>query len=930
MVERYDFKRIEERWRDFWKERGFFNADIKDVKRKFYYLNMYPYPSGEMHVGHGRNYIIGDCLTRFYLMSGYNVLNPMGWDAFGLPAENAAIKNRSHPRNWTYGAIDRYTEQFHSMGVQFDWAREITTCEPQYYRWTQWLFLQLYHRGLAYRGEAFVNWCPSCKTVLANEQVIGTRCERCGTEVEKKRLTQWFFKITDYAERLLDDLQLLQEWPERVRLMQRNWIGKSLGAEVEFPLVDGRGSLQVFTTRPDTLWGATFMALAPEHPLVDELTTPEHQEEVEEYKLQAARQTEIERLSTEKEKTGAFTGAYAINPVNGERIPIWVADYVLMTYGTGAIMAVPAHDERDFEFALEYGLPIIPVIDRPDGAARSCVAAGTMRKGFAEALAEAGMAFETRDGSLQVALDAGQVDRYVELAQAHLRPGCWTEVVGAQWVFIFDDAVMPFDGIEAEQRILARCKALEPELQGKRTVMEMLWGVGFYRDLLFHVEYGPMISSGPFSGTPGDVAVNRVTEWLEEEGKGTGAVNYRLRDWLISRQRYWGAPIPIVHCDECGIVPVPEEDLPVLLPEVEAVPQEGLAGIPEFVQTHCPRCGAPARRETDTMDTFVDSSWYYLRYISPHDDERPFDSRLVNSWLPVDQYVGGVEHAILHLLYSRFITKALKDMGHVDFEEPFARLFTQGMVCLDGQAMSSSKGNLVSPAEIIDEYGADTQRVYTLFMGPPDKDVDWSGEDIIGSHRFLKRVWHLINERRELLAETDRRTLNPEELGQPDRRLWGKLHQTIRDVTEDIYSFHFNTAVSFLMELVNELYAYAEGQINRPLFKAALEDLILMLSPFTPFICEELWQRCGHSEAVLENRWPKFDQRALVVEEREIVVQVNGKVRGRLTVPAELASDREELERRAKELEPIKRQLNGRQVKKVIVVPGKLVNLVVG
>jgi len=822
MVERYNFKEIEEKWRDFWKERGLFRTDIEDVEHKFYYLNMFPYPSGEMHVGHGRNYIIGDCLTRFYLMNGYNVLNPMGWDAFGLPAENAAIRHRSHPRKWTYAAIERYKEQFRALGIQFDWGREVTTCEPEYYRWTQWLFLKLYEHGLAYRDEAFVNWCPSCKTVLANEQVIGGKCERCGTRVEKKRLTQWFFKITAYAERLLKDLELLKEWPARVKLMQRNWIGRSEGADVLFKLADRDGELKVFTTRPDTLFGATFIVIAPEHPLVERVLAEEGDGQLKEFVARALTVSEIERGAADAEKEGAFSGWWAINPVNDEKIPIYIANYVLMGYGTGAIMAVPAHDERDFQFAKRYGLPIVRVIE-------SAVSRGKLEEAY------------TGEGHL--------------------------------------------------------------------------------------------VNSGQFNGLSTEEGGRRIVEWLAERGLGEFAVNYRLRDWLISRQRYWGTPIPIIYCDKCGIVPVPEKDLPVLLPQVEAVPKEGLAGIPGFAETTCPICGGPARRETDTMDTFVDSSWYYLRYISPRDNERPFDTRLVNAWLPVDQYVGGVEHAILHLLYSRFITKALKDMGLLDFDEPFARLFTQGMVCLEGQAMSSSRGIVVSPDEIIAKYGADTNRVYTLFMGPPEKDVDWSGDDIVGSHRFLKRVWQLVGAHgcAPLHRASDQQAVAPQKMDERDRRLWRRLHRTIKVVTADIHSFHFNTAVSSLMELVNELYAYvAEGEINRPLFKVAIEDLILMLSPFAPFICEELWQRLGHSEAILENSWPGFDERALAAEEREIVVQVNGRVRGRLTIPAELASDQEELKKRALEIEAIRRQLDGRELKRVIVVPGKLVNLVVG
>ena len=933
MVERYEFKKIEAKWRNFWEERGFFKADPEDFEHKLYYLNMFPYPSGELHVGHGRNYIIGDCLTRFYLMNGYNVLNPMGWDAFGLPAENAAIRNRAHPKRWTYEAIARYKEQFRTMGVQFDWEREVTTCEPEYYKWTQWLFLKLYERGLAYRAEALVNWCPSCATSLANEQVVGGSCERCGTPIKKQKLTQWFFKITAYAERLLEDLELLEEWPERVKLMQQNWIGKSRGAEVEFSLAEREGSLKVFTTRPDTLWGATFMVVAPEHPLVEQILAERQDEALREFVERVLRVSEIERGATEAEKEGYFTGWQALNPANGEKIPIYVANYVLMGYGTGAIMAVPAHDERDLHFALKYGLPVIPVIKRPGGQARSFMPKGTYRPGLGEALARAGFQFEERDGSLYVTLAEDRRTDYIELVGKFISPGSWTEVIGSSWQFVFPDRVMEIGSLAEERAALERCRELEPSLREKRTVAEVLWGVEFYRDLLFHTEYGEMINSGELSGTPSEEAVERTIEWLEERGSGRAAVSYRLRDWLISRQRYWGAPIPIVYCDKCGTVPVPEGELPVLLPDVPAVAKEGLAGIPEFVETTCPKCHGRARRETDTMDTFVDSSWYYLRFISPHDQERPFDSRLVNRWLPVDQYVGGVEHAILHLMYSRFIVKALKDMGYVSFAEPFAKLFTQGMVCLGGHAMSKSKGNIVSISEVVEEYGADTQRLYTLFMGPPEKDIEWSPTDIAGSSRFIRRVWQLVHEHLDLASlpskERDDWKVDPAALPERDRRLWQRLNGTIKAVTEDIRSFHFNTAVSSLMEFVNELSDYVSGEMTGPLLKRALETLISILSPFTPFVCEELWARLGHREAILENRWPGFDERALAVEEQEIVVQVNGKVRGRLTVPAGLASDREELGRRAMELEAVKRQLDGHELQKVIVVPGKLVNLVV-
>jgi len=685
MVEEYAFREIEDRWRDFWRERGYFQADTADTQKKFYYLNMFPYPSGSLHVGHGRNYIIGDVVTRFYIMRGYNILNPMGWDAFGLPAENAAIDRGIHPREWTLANIAEAKDQFRAWGIEYDWEREVTTCLPDYYRWTQWLFLKLYEHHLAYKEQATVNFCPSCNTVLANEQVVAGVCERCGTPPQAKTLEQWFFRITAYADLLLEDLEKLTGWPENVKKMQENWIGKSIGAEVIFHTEAGE-EMVVFTTRPDTLWGATFMVLAPEHPLVDRLTTAAQREAVEIYRRQASRESEVDRVSTEREKTGVFTGGYAINPVNDERIPVWIADYVLMTYGTGAIMAVPAHDERDFEFALQFGLPIIPVIDRSDGVAKSLVFPGSAREGVDDALRSAGIAFETGpvgdagEGLFVTLHGETQIERYLEVLRAHLLPGNWNEIVGARWAFVFDDGIDELDSLDADRRILDRCKAIYPQVSRHRTVMEMLHSLPFYRDALFHTDYGTMIHSGAFSGTPGAQAVDRVTAWLEETGKGRGAVNYRLRDWLISRQRYWGAPIPIVYCEKCGIVPVPEKDLPVLLPDIEFIGKMGLADIPGYADTTCPRCGGPARRDTDTMDTFVDSSWYYLRYISPKDETAPFDSDDVNAWLPVDQYVGGVEHAILHLLYSRFFTKALHDMDYTGFDEPFKRLFTQGMV----------------------------------------------------------------------------------------------------------------------------------------------------------------------------------------------------------------------------------------------------------
>lgn len=961
MSEPYNPKTIEERWRDFWREKGFFKADIERTERKFYYLNMFPYPSGKLHAGHGRNYILGDAIVRFLIMRGYNVLNPMGWDAFGLPAENAAIEQGIHPRDWTWRNIEEFKRQFRAWGVEYDWDREIATCEPDYYRWTQWLFLKLYERGLAYRAESDVNWCPHCDTVLANEQVVGGRCERCGATVERKKLTQWFFKITDYAQRLLDDLEKLPGWPERVKLMQKNWIGRSEGALVTFKSERG-DPIQVFTTRPDTLWGATFLVLAPEHPLVEALTSPDRRREVQEYREQAARQTEVERLSAEREKTGVFIGAHAENPVNGEKIPIWIADYVLMGYGTGAIMAVPAHDERDFQFALKYGIPVIPVIAPPSGVAKSYLMRGSYRGGLEEALKEAGFDFEAKDGALYVTLAERDRERYIALVQGYLQPGSWTEVVGAGWQFVFPDGVANVGSLAEERAVLARCRELEPTVGGVRTVAELLWGVEFYRELLFHAEYGEMINSGPLSGTPGDQAIRKTCEWLEERGIGKYAVTYRLRDWLISRQRYWGAPIPMVHCDRCGVVPVPEEELPVLLPDVPFIGKKGLADVPEFVETACPRCGGPARRDTDTMDTFVDSAWYYLRYISPQDEEKAFDPNLVNRWLPVDLYVGGVEHAILHLLYSRFITKALHDMGYLAFDEPFARLFTQGMITypaywceehhwippgevaegnrcphcgagLDVQvlAMSKSKKNVVPPDELIEEYGADTERLYTLFMGPPERDIEWSAEGVRGAWRFLSRLWALITGQLPRIRDIEGPP-NPAELDRAGEALWKKLHATIKKVTEEFEGrLGLNTAIAALMELTGAFSDYLEGEVVDPrLVREVVRNLILLISPFTPFMAEELWSRLGEGKSVLETPWPDYDERALAAGEVEIPVQINGKVRARLKLPNAVAVDKEALREAALADPVVQARLAGRQVKRVIAVPGKLVSIVVG
>jgi len=926
MSDRYNPQEIEPKWQKRWEEDKLYHVTERDDRLKFYNLVMYPYPSGDLHMGHCRNYVIGDVLARYKTMRGYNVLNPMGWDAFGLPAENAAIQHGIHPRTWTERCIARMKDQQRKMGICYDWAREVASHDPNYYRWNQWFFIKMYERGLAYRAKAPVNWCPDCKTILANEQVINGRCWRCNSVVTKREFEQWFLKITAYADELLEDLKKLDRWPERVKIMQENWIGRSEGANVVFKSEQG-DDIEVFTTRPDTLWGATFMVLAPEHPLVEKLTAPERRREVEEYKEFAMLQSEIQRLSVEKEKTGVFIGAYAINPVNGERIPIWIADYVLMTYGTGAIMAVPAHDERDFEFALQFGLPVIPVIAPPSDRAKSFVLNSTYRDGLAEALEEAGFEFEEKDLSLYVTLDEKDRERYVALVREYLQPGSWTEVVGAGWQFVFADGVMSVGSIGEEKATLKKCKALEPSVRDKRTVAEMLWDVEFYRDVLFHDEYGTMINSGPLTGTPGDVAVKRTTEWLEERGVGEYAINYRLRDWLISRQRYWGTPIPIIYCDECGIVPVPEEDLPVLLPEeVDFTPtgtgESPLATVPEFVNTTCPKCGGPARRETDTMDTFVDSSWYYFRYCDPRNTERPFDPEKVAYWMPVDQYTGGIEHAILHLLYSRFFTKFLRDIGLTEVDEPFSALFTQGMVLKGGAAMSKSLGNIVSVDEITATYGADTARAFTLFVAPPEVDIEWSEEGVEGAHRFLKRIWNVV-----LGGVQGTSPGSSFDLTTAEHELRHMTHKTIKRVTRDMEAFKFNTMIAALMEFNNYLIKAKETPVVKtPAWEEAIETLLLLLAPSCPHIAEELWARTGRPYSIHQQAWPVWDPDLAAEEVFTLVVQVNGKVRDRLEVPVDIGE--EEAKELALASDGARRHLKGLEVKRVIYVPGRLVNIV--
>ena len=826
MKERYDPQGIELKWQRYWEEKDLFRVTEDPNKPKYYLLEMFPYPSGKLHMGHIRNYSIGDVVARYKHMQGFNVLHPMGWDAFGLPAENAAIEHGIHPAKWTYENIAYMRSQLKRMGFSYDWAREFATCDPSYYRWEQLFFIRMYERGLAYKRKALVNWCPGCQTVLANEQVEAGRCWRCHSEVEKKELEGWFFRITDYAEELLSWCDKLEGWPERVITMQKNWIGKSEGVEIEFPLADGGGTITVFTTRVDTVFGATFMVLAPEHPMVMELVKGKPQEgEVREFVERMKKEDLIRRGSEEVEKEGIFLGAYCLNPMTEERIPIWTANFVLMEYGTGAIMAVPAHDQRDFEFARKYGIPIVVVVNPPG---------------------------------------------------EELDPATMTEAYTG-------------DGV--------------------------------------------MVNSGPFNGMGNREAAEAIADHLEREGLGRRAVNWRLRDWGISRQRYWGAPIPIVYCDRCGIVPVPEEELPVELPlNVEFKPRGGspLAECEEFVRTRCPRCGGEARRETDTMDTFVESSWYFARFACADYDKGPLDPKRVRYWLPVDQYIGGIEHAVLHLLYSRFFVKVLRDMGIVEFDEPFTRLLTQGMVIKDGAKMSKSKGNIVDPDDMIARYGADTTRLFILFASPPEKDLDWKEEGVEGSFRFLNRLWRLIYEMREQIEGAEpfrgpQSSLTPE--GAEFRR---QVHKTMKKVTEDIERFHFNTAIAAVMELVNYLYLMKEKEVQEPqilsLWREALENLVILLHPFVPHITEELWEALGHSPSLWDVPWPSYDPDAVLEEEMLIVVQVNGKLRDRITVPA--SWDEERIKEQALKSPRIRRHTEGKEIRRIIYVPRRLVNIV--
>ena len=802
----YDFKSIEKKWQKAWDEKGQYKMDTRDTsKPKYYCLEMFPYPSGKIHMGHVRNYSIGDVVARYKKMNGYNVLHPMGWDSFGLPAENAAIKNNIHPHVWTMSNIEEMKEQLSMLGLSYDWDKEVATSTPEYYKWTQKIFLEFYKAGLAYKRKSFVNWCPSCETVLANEQVVQGQCERCDSLVEKKELEQWYFKTTEFSEELLADLDSLDGWPEKVKLMQKNWIGKSFGANVNFQLEGSDQEISVYTTRPDTIFGSTFMVLAPESQLARELVAGTKYEPVlNEFLAKMHTMTQIEREAADLEKEGKFIGKYVINPLTGKKMPIWIANYVLADYGTGAVMGVAAHDDRDNDFAKKYDLEIIPVIDEDD----------------------------------------------------------------------------------------------------------------------------KMINSGQFDGMNKDEAFDKIIEKLEEMGKGNKKINFRLRDWLISRQRYWGCPIPMIYCDDCGIVPVDEKDLPVLLPtdvEFTGKGESPLASSKTFTQCTCPKCGKPARREVDTMDTFVDSSWYYMRYADNKNEEAPFDADVVNNWLPVDQYIGGVEHAILHLLYARWFTKAFNKLGWTNHVEPFKNLLTQGMVLMDGSKMSKSKGNTVSPVELVENYGADTARLFILFAAPPERDLEWSEQGVEGCFKFLNRVYRLVDE----LAPVTKLDHEFGNLTKADKDMRAKTNNTLKKVTEDLNDrFGFNTAIAALMELINDLYKYKElDDRNDAVIKEAIEAVVVILAPFAPHLGEELWLMIGKEASVFDIAWPEYDKSAIQLDEVEIIVQVNGKVRNKINAPVGI--DQEVMKDLALNDEKIKEFIEDKDVVKVIAIPSKLVNIVV-
>ncbi|NJP07970.1 MAG: leucine--tRNA ligase [Chloroflexaceae bacterium] len=981
-TERYNPAVIEKKWQDRWAADQLYRTSEADKRPKYYILDFYPYPSGDgLSVGHCRNYVPTDVIARYYRMRGYNVLHPMGWDAFGLPAENAAIKQKTNPALLIQRFSANYKRQMSLIGTSYDWQREINSSQPDYYQWTQWIFLRLYHSWydrrvdsarpigelvaelarhgtsqlqlplsetpisaadwqamsaqqqqhvlgrfrLAYRSEATVNWDPVDKTVIANEEVQpdGTAW-RSGAIVQRKVLQQWFFRITAYADRLHRDLDTV-DWPESIIAMQRNWIGRSQGAEVIFHTEQG-SPIIVFTTRPDTLWGATFLVLSPEHPLVAEVTTADQQAAIDAYIAQAREQSASTSGddTEEKEKTGVYTGGYAMNPVNGARIPIWIADYVLMGYGTGAIMAVPAHDERDFAFALKFDLPIIPVIAHPNDQARSVLSAGSYTDGLEDALQQAGYhTLPQPDGSLLVQLTGAQANDYALHVQPYLVAGAWTAVAGAGWQFIFADAIIPFDSVAADQAIIQRIRANDPHVS-QRTVMQLLHSIPAYQEVLYHSEYGVPINSGPISGLAGDQALDRTIDWLEQQGTGQRRRNYRMRDWLISRQRYWGTPIPICYTADGLEIPVDDASLPVTLPDVEHYEptdtgQSPLALIDSWLHVTLPD-GRKVTRETDTMGTFACSSWYYMRFTDPHNPEELAVRERLDYWLPVDMYVGGAEHAVMHLLYSRFWTKVLYDLGMVSFIEPFARLRNQGLILAgDGRKMSKSFHNVITPDEVVAEHGADSLRGYECFISDFELAVPWNTQGVPGIRRWLDRVWRI--------------TLTPQESpGQPteftERQLQRVIHQSIQRVERDILECKFNTMIAALMEFTNALYrARDAGLAGSAVWQQAIDVLLRLMAPVAPHIAEELWERLGQPYSIHLQPWPVADTELAAEDEVEVVLQINGKVRDKVLVAAD--TDEQTLERMALENERIREWIGDKTIRRVIVVPGKLVNVVI-
>ncbi len=824
-MDKYIPEKIEKKWQDYWESKKLFIVKEWKDRPKYYCLEMFPYPSGKIHMGHVRNYTIGDVIARYKRMRGFDVLHPIGWDAFGLPAENAAIEHNTHPAKWTYSNIEYMKNQLKRLGLSYDWTREITTCRPEYYKWEQWIFIKMLERGLAYRKKSFVNLCPKCNTVLANEQVVDGACWRCESPVVLKELTQWFFRITEYAQELLEWCDRLKGWPERVISMQKNWIGRSEGAEIDFSLEGMEGKLSVFTTRPDTLYGVTFVSIAPEHQILEALCQGTEQEETVKRFISEVLNRDTRSRSITQSKKGIFTGRYCINPVNGRRVPIYVAEYVLMEYGTGIVMGVPAHDQRDFEFAKENNLPVIIVINPP-----------------------------------------GKNLNPAEMKEAYTEPGI-------------------------------------------------------------------MVNSSEFDNLPSEEGKVKIVDKLTRMGIGRRKISYKLKDWGISRQRYWGAPIPVIYCDKCGMLPVNEKDLPVVLPEdVDLSPGESpLKKHENFYRTKCYKCGSPALRETDTMDTFVESSWYFIRYVSPDYKRSPVNSKKSEYWLPVDQYIGGIEHAILHLLYARFYTKVLRDLGVISLDEPFVNLLTQGMVIKDGAKMSKSKGNVVDPDDMIKKYGADTTRLFILFAAPPERDLEWSDKGVEGSYRFLNRVWRLINELIPLIKK-EKKLKNYTRINGISKEILKRTHITIKRVTDDIENgFHFNTAISSMMEFVNYLSGLnveiiKEEKNIRACLREAIEKFLILLSPFTPHIAEELWEQLGNQKSIIKENWPEWDRALIKEDEIEVVIQINGRVRSKIVVDANITED--ELKKRAIENERIKEYTGNRNIKKIIVVPGRLVNIV--